>query len=116
MQKRTLTMGGLLAALSMAAGLAFFLSRCAALGALNSENPRYSIRDIRPHIGVVLPLSASSIDIDFTVEVDSPNSVVIRLDQMDFNLFINDSRVLDSVSQQDIRIPANGRGDVHLRT
>ncbi|MFP5246914.1 MAG: LEA type 2 family protein, partial [Thermoanaerobaculia bacterium] len=29
---------------------------------------------------------------------------------------INDSRVLDSISQQDIRIPANGRGDVALRT
>ena len=114
--KRTLTLGSLLACLSIAAGLALLLSGCAALGALNIENPRYSIRDIRPRIGVALPLSASSIDIDFTVEVDNPNRVGIRLDEMDFNLFINDRRVLDSVSRQDIRIPANGRGDVHLRT
>ena len=31
-------------------------------------------------------------------------------------LFINDTRVLDSISQQNINIPANGRGDVQLRT
>ena len=54
--------------------------------------------------------------IDFALEVDNPNSVGLRLDQIDFNLFINNNRVLDSVSQQDLRIPANGRGDVNLRT
>ena len=34
---------------------------------------------------------------------------------VDFNLFVNDSRILDSVSRQGINIPANGSGDVHLR-
>jgi len=48
--------------------------------------------------------------------VDNPNSVGLRLDQIDFNLFINENRVLDSISQQDLHIPANGRGDVNLRT
>jgi LEA14-like dessication related protein len=116
--KRTLTVGSVLACLSMAAGMAvLFLSGCAALqNVLDIENPRYSIRDIRPRIDVAIPLSASSIDIDFALEVDNPNKVGLRLDQVDFNLFINDSRVLDSISQQDINIPANGRGDVLLRT
>ena len=84
--------------------------------ALNIENPRYSIRNVRPRVDIALPLSASSIDIDFNVEVDNPNDVGLRLDHIDFDLFINDSRILDSVSQQNIRIPANGRGDVALRT
>lgn len=116
--RRTLTLGSLLAFVSILAGTALlFLSGCSALqSALNIENPRYSIRDIRPQVDIAIPLSASSIDIDFNLEVDNPNSVGLRLDQLDFNLFINQSRVLDSVSQQDIRIPANGRGDVHLRT
>ena len=115
--KRTLTVGSVLACLSMAAGAALLLSGCAALqNVLDIENPRYSIRDIRPRIDVAIPLSASSIDIDFALEVDNPNKVGLRLDQVDFNLFINDSRVLDSISQQDINIPANGRGDVLLRT
>ena len=93
------------------------LSGCAAVqSALNIENPRYSIRDIRPRVDIAIPLSASSIDIDFNVEVDNPNSVGLRLDQLDFNLFINDTRVLDSTSRQDLRIPANGVGDVQLRT
>ena len=48
--------------------------------------------------------------------MDNPNPVGIRLDEIDFNLFINDTRVLDSVSRHDIRIPANGTGDVALRT
>ncbi|HEX2122824.1 MAG TPA: LEA type 2 family protein, partial [Thermoanaerobaculia bacterium] len=116
--KRNLTLGSLLAGLCIAAGIAsLLLSGCAAvMSALDIQNPRYTIRDIRPRVDVAIPLSSSSIDIDFALEVDNPNSVGLRLDQIDFNLFINDSRVLDSISQQNINIPANGRGDVHLRT
>jgi LEA14-like dessication related protein len=115
--RRTLTIGSFLACLSMAAGLALLFSGCAALqSALNIENPRYNIRDIRPRLDIAIPLSASSVDIDFAIEVDNPNSVGLRLDQIDFNLFINEARVLDSISQQNISIPANGRGDVQLRT
>jgi LEA14-like dessication related protein len=116
--KRSLTLGVLLTGLCIMAGLAaFLLTGCSTLAsALNIENPRYSIRDIRPRVDIAIPLSASSIDLDFAIEVDNPNSVGLRLDQIDFNLFINDSRVLDSTSRQDIRIPANGRGDVYLRT
>jgi LEA14-like dessication related protein len=116
--KRPLALGSLLACISIAAGVALlFLSGCAAVkSALDIENPRYSIREIRPRIDVAIPLSASSIDIDFAIEVDNPNRVGLRLDQIDFDLFINDSRILDSISEQNINIPANGRGDVRLRT
>ena len=116
--KRTLPVASFLAAVSIISGFAvLLLSGCAAVQqALNIENPRYALRDIRPRLDIAIPLSASSIDIDFNLEVDNPNSVGIRLDQVDFDLFINDSRILDSTSQQDIRIPANGIGDVQLRT
>ncbi|HYK02754.1 MAG TPA: LEA type 2 family protein [Thermoanaerobaculia bacterium] len=115
--KTSLKLGSLLAFVSIASGIALLLSGCSALqGALQIENPRYNIRNIHPRIDIALPLSASSIDIDFAIEVDNPNRVGLRLDQIDFNLFINDSRVLDSISQQNINIPANGRGDVNLRT
>jgi LEA14-like dessication related protein len=116
--RRNLTSGSLLALVSILAGLSLLLlPGCAAVqSALDIENPRYSIRDVRPRVDIALPLSASSIDIDFALEVDNPNRVGLRLDQIDFNLFINDSRVLDSVSQQDVRIPANGIGNVQLRT
>ena len=115
--KRTLTLGTLLAMLSITAGLALFLTNCSSLQkALNIENPRYSLRDIRPRVDIALPLSASSIDIDFNVEVDNPNSVGLHLDQLDFNLFINDNPVFDTISQQNLRIPANGIGNVALRT
>jgi LEA14-like dessication related protein len=118
MMKRTLPLGALLAGLSIVSGLALLLlPGCAAVGrALNIENPRYSIRDIRPRVDIALPLSASSIDIDFNLEVDNPNSVGLSLSQLDFNLFINDTRVLDSVSREQFRIPANGVGEVQLRT
>lgn len=116
--KRSLTLGGLLAVFSIvAAAASMLLSGCAAArAALNIENPRYSIRDIRPRIDIAIPLSSSSIDVDFAIEVDNPNSVGLRLDEIDFDLFINDQRILDSVSQQRIAIPANGRGDIQLRT
>ena len=116
--KRTLPLATLLTAVSIISGAAFLLlSGCAAVQqALNIENPRYAIRDIRPRVDIAIPLSASSIDIDFNLEVDNPNSVGLRLDQLDFDLFINDTRVLDSTSRQELNIPANGIGDVQLRT
>lgn len=116
--KRTLPLATFLTVVSIASGLAvFLLSGCAAVrDALNIENPRYAIRDIRPRVDIAIPLSASSIDIDFNLEVDNPNSVGLRLDQLDFNLFINDTRVLDSVSREEVRVPANGIGNVYLQT
>ncbi|HUR83224.1 MAG TPA: LEA type 2 family protein [Thermoanaerobaculia bacterium] len=118
MNKRPLPLGALLAGLSIVSGIAVFvLSGCAAIGsALNIQNPRYSIRDIRPRVDIAIPLSASSIDIDFNLEVDNPNSVGLALSQLDFNLFINDTRVLDSTSREQFRIPANGIGNVQLQT
>jgi Conserved secreted protein len=118
MIKRPLPLGAVLAGLSIVSGIAvFLLSGCAAIGsALNIQNPRYSIRDIRPRVDIAIPLSASSIDIDFNLEVDNPNSVGLSLSQLDFNLFINDSRVLDSTSREQFRIPANGVGNVQLQT
>lgn len=115
--KRTLTLGSLLAGVCIVATLALLLQGCAAARAvLNIENPRYSIREIRPRVDIAIPLSASTIDLDFNIEVDNPNSVGLRLDEIDFDLFINESRILDGVSQQRINIPANGRGDMRLRT
>jgi LEA14-like dessication related protein len=91
------------------------LTGCQSLANLNIVNPRYTFRDVRPHVNIALPLSASSIDFDFTVGVENPNSVGLRLDRIDFDLFVNDNHVLSSVSDQGLRIPANGTGDVRLR-
>lgn len=117
--KRSLTYGTLLTGLAILAGiLAFFSSGCSAIkSALDIENPRYTIRNVRPRVAIAIPLSASSIDVDFALEVDNPNDVGLRLDEIDFNLLINDNRVLESVrTQHGVRIPANGRSDVQLRT
>lgn len=115
--KKTLTLGTVLAALSIAAGAMLLLTGCAALqSALDIQNPRYSLRDVRPRVAVAIPLSASTIDLDFDIEVDNPNDVGLRLDGIDFDLLVNNRQVLESVSRQDVRIPANGRGLVPLRT
>jgi LEA14-like dessication related protein len=115
--RKNLTYGTLLACLCLAlAAMTLSLSGCSTVAdALDIENPRYSLRDIRPRIDIALPLSASSIDFDFTLGVENPNRVGLRLDKIDFSLFVNDSRILDSASEQRIAIPANGAGDVRLR-
>jgi len=115
--KRSLTYASILTAICIALGvMTLSLSGCSTVAkVLNIENPRYSIRDIRPRVDIAIPLSASSIDFDFTVGVENPNSVGLKLDQIDFSLFINESRILDSVSDQRINIPARGTGDVRLR-
>jgi LEA14-like dessication related protein len=94
------------------------LSGCSSVAqALNIVNPTYSIRDLRPRVNVALPLSASSIDFDFTLGVENPNGVGLRLDRVDFDMFVNDNPILTSVSRDPrIDIPARGLGNVHLTT
>jgi LEA14-like dessication related protein len=93
------------------------LNGCSSLAhTLNIVNPTYSIRDIRPHIAIALPLSASTIDFNFDLGVDNPNNVGLRLSGVDFDLLVNDNQILRSTSTEPVRIPARGLGLVHLRT
>lgn len=91
---------------------AVLLSACSSLGNLNIVNPSYSLRDVQPRVNLGLP---PSIDFDFTVGIDNPNTVALRLDRFDFDLLINNNPVLRNVSSnQGVHIPARGIGDVHL--
>ena len=91
------------------AAVTFSLSGCSSL---NIVNPSYSLRGVNPHINLGIP---PSMDIDFTVGVDNPNPVALRLDRFDFDLLINNNPVINNVrSDQGIHIPARGLGDVHL--
>jgi LEA14-like dessication related protein len=113
--KRTLIAAATLTGLCIVlAILTVTVTGCQTLANLNIVNPRYSIRDVRPRVDIAIPLSASSIDFDFVLGVDNPNAVGLTLDQVDFSLFANDTRLVDTVSRQGINIPANGQGDVRL--
>jgi LEA14-like dessication related protein len=116
--KRTLIPATLLTAICVVlAALTLSTSGCRSLAGLTIVNPSYSLRGIVPHVAIALPLSASAIDFDFTIAVDNPNPVGLRLDWLDFDLAINDTPILTSVrADQGVHIPAHGMGDVHLRT
>ncbi|MCU1350298.1 MAG: hypothetical protein JWO56_3328 [Acidobacteria bacterium] len=99
------------------AAAAMTLTGCSSIArGLNIVNPRYSIRDIRPHVAIALPLSASTIDFDFDLGVDNPNSVGLRLNGVDFDLLVNNNQLIRSASTYPVQIPARGLGLVHLRT
>ena len=113
--RKPLTYGAFLAALCLLLAVATLATSCSTVAsALDIVNPRYSLREVRPRPNFTLPLSASSIDFDFVIGVDNPNRVGLNLDQIDFNLFVNENRLLEGVSRQGINIPANGSGDVRL--
>ena len=117
--RKNLVYAGLLTGLCLAlSAVTFALSGCSTLGkALNIVNPTYSLRSIRPHVAIALPLSASSIDLDFDIGVDNPNSVGLNLERIDFDVLVNDNPLLTQVSTpQAISIPARGLGNVHLKT
>jgi LEA14-like dessication related protein len=111
--KRSLWYASLLTGLCLGlAALTLSLSGCSSLGNVNIVNPTYSLRDIRPRVNLALP---PSMDFDFTVGVDNPNPVALRLDRFDFDLLINDNPVLRNVrSNQGVLIPARGVGEVYL--
>jgi LEA14-like dessication related protein len=93
---------------------ALFLAGCQTLADLNIQNPTYRLMNIRPRVDVAIPFSASRIDFDMAIGVDNPNSIGLRLDRMDFDLFVNGTRVVSGLTNQRIRIPAEGTGTLDL--
>jgi len=113
--KKNLTLAFALTGLALALATASILSGCSSVArALNIENPRYSIQNLRPRVNIAIPPSASTIDIDFDLGVDNPNSVGLRLDHVDFDLLVNNAELLRTTSMQDVRIPARGFNTVHM--
>ncbi len=91
---------------------AILLSGCNTLANLHIINPSYSLRGVQPRVNFGIP---PSMDFDFTIGVDNPNPVELRLDRLDFDLLINDNPILNNIrSDQGVHIPARGLGDVHL--
>lgn len=107
-----MTLGWILAGLCMAISIvAIATTGCSTLANLNIVNPTYSLRSVTPRVQLALP---PSMDFDMTVGVDNPNPVGLRLDRFDFDLFVNNDHLLNSVSNQGVKIPARGVGDIHL--
>jgi LEA14-like dessication related protein len=115
--KRPLALAWLLTGICfvLAAVSLLSLNGCSTIAsALNIVNPTYSLRNIRPHVAIALPLSASTIDFDMDLGVDNPNSVGLRLDQVAFDLLVNGNNILNTTSNQQVQIPSRGLGLVHL--
>ena len=83
---------------------------------LNIQNPTFILRGIQPRVALAVPFSQSSIDFDFDIEVQNPNTVGLRLDRIDFDLLVNGNQITRGFSSDRIQIPANGFGDVRIRT
>jgi LEA14-like dessication related protein len=109
--KRSLLVASLLTAACVALAVATLtLSGCSSLA--NVVNPTYSLRSVNPRLVLGLP---PALDLDFTIGVDNPNPVSLRLDRLDFDVLIDDTPVLNNVrSDQGIHIPARGLGDIRL--
>jgi LEA14-like dessication related protein len=116
--KRSIDTAAVLSSLSLVlAFAALSMSGCSTLArTLNIQNPTYSLRNVQPHVAIALPLSASSIDFDFDLGVDNPNSVALQLAGINFDMLVNGNRLLSSQSNQGVNIPARGYGAVHLRS
>jgi len=112
--KRSLAVALLLTGACIALALASLLtSGCTSV--LDIQNPTYSIRDIRPHISIAIPLSASSIDFNFNLGVDNPNRISLPVAHLDFDLFANDTHLISAISRDRVTIPARGYGEVPVR-
>src|SRR5258708_22438526 len=88
------------ATLLMVGCMALALPGCRSLITANIVNPSYALRSVVPHVAIALPPSASAIDLDFTIAVDNPNAIGLRLDWLDFDLAIHDTPGLTSVPAQ----------------
>lgn len=116
--KRSLFPAALLTGLCLVlAVLTLTTAACSTVAsALNIVNPTYSLRNFQPHVALALPLSASSIDFDFDLGVDNPNTVGLRMAGINFDVLVNGNRLLTSQSSNGINIPAKSYSAVHLRS
>ncbi len=90
------------------------LGACQTLADLNIQNPAYRLTGVRPRVDIAIPFSASKIDFDLAIDVENPNTVGLRLDRMNFDLLVNGTRVVSGLTNQRIRIPAEGVGRLDL--
>jgi len=112
--KRSFALGMLLTAACIALAVVSLLtSGCASI--VDIQNPTYSVRDIRPHLSIAIPLSASSIDFNFLLGVDNPNRISLPVSHLDFDLFANDTHLISAISRDRVTIPAHGYGEVPVR-
>src|SRR5687768_16707186 len=102
--------------LTTALAALLFTTGCSTLADIAIQNPEYRILSIRPRVDLAIPFSASTIDIDFAIDIDNPNSIGLNLDRLDFDMMMNGTRVLSGISNENIRIPANGTGRLDLKT
>ena len=91
----------------------FLMGACASV--VDIQNPTYSVRDIRPHVSIAIPLSASSLDFNFLLGVDNPNRISLPVAHLDFDLFANDTHLITAVSRERVTIPAHGYGEIPVR-
>src|SRR5579872_7097967 len=81
---------------------------------LNIVNPSYSLLKVEGRVNLAIP---PSIDVQLTIGVENPNDQALRLDHLDFDLFVDGDRVLQDVrSDEGIDIPPRGYGEVQLST
>ena len=90
---------------------ALFLTGCTSFPTI--QNPDYVVQDVRTQFVPSLP---PRLELDFLISVDNPNPVGLRLDRMDFDVFLNNSHILRGVSNQNLTIPAQGTGNVQIST
>ena len=112
--KRSLTVALFLTgACILLAVVSLLTSGCASV--VDIQNPTYSVRDIRPHVSIAIPLSASSIDFNFLLGVDNPNRISLPVAHLDFDLFANDTHLISATSRERVTIPAHGYGEIPVR-
>jgi len=112
--KRSFALAMLLTAACITLAVASLLtSGCASV--VDIQNPTYSVHDIRPHLSIAIPLSASSIDFNFLLGVDNPNRISLPVAHLDFDLFADDTHLISAISRDRVTIPAHGYGEVPVR-
>jgi len=85
---------------------------------LQDLDPRklsYEVDEIRPRFSFAIPPSASIVEAEATLRVRNENDIRVRLEGIDFELLINDRRVMRGNSTEKIDVPALGTGLLQLR-
>ncbi|HXI13384.1 MAG TPA: LEA type 2 family protein [Thermoanaerobaculia bacterium] len=81
---------------------------------IDPEKFSYEVDEIRPHFSFAIPVSASIVEADATLRVRNENDIRVKLEGIDFELLVNDRRVMRGRSTEKIDLPARGSGTLQL--
>jgi LEA14-like dessication related protein len=112
--KKIITAGIIAIAIVTLSGCAGMVDGIRSMQAM--QNCQYELTSVTPEVTLTYPLSKSTVNLTFDVNVKNPNPSSINMTKLGFDLLIDDTKVYSGVTDYNVSIPANSTGTIKIHS